>query len=200
MLTKKQLKVIDVFRKNLGKKLTAEQIKQESGINSNNFLYKALSNCMAESIVTTQQVGKSLLYQLEINSKSASYLGLLASELHNLPQKTLREIEEKVSKRVPSFIGVVFGSYAKGKQKKDSDLDINIIVQDKEMVNEATIAIKKVKLYSLIPIHTNIFTADEFVEMLKIDEENVGKEIVRNHLVFYNATSFYMLIKPWIRL
>ena len=120
MLTKKQLKVIDAFRNHIGTKLTAEQIKQIANINLNKFLYKALSNCMYEGIMRNEQVGRSFLYHLEINNKSALYLGLLATEFHNLPNDILSYIEMELYKKIPTFIGLVFGSYARKDYNKDS--------------------------------------------------------------------------------
>ncbi|MEK6918365.1 MAG: nucleotidyltransferase domain-containing protein [Nanoarchaeota archaeon] len=199
MLTKKQLKVIDVFRKNLGKKLTAKQIKESAKINSNKFLYRALSNCMHEEIMTTEQVGKSLLYRLEINNRSASYLGLVTYEIYDLPNPLLNTIEQEVGKKISSFIGIVFGSYAKGTQRKDSDLDIAILVENKKEVSTAKAVMESIKLRELLPVHYQVFSNDEFTKMLKHELENVGKEIARNQLIFYNPASFYSLIKPWIR-
>ena len=199
MLTKKQLKIIDAFRKNIEDKLTAEQIRVITGIKSNNFLYKALSNCMHEGIITTQTIGKSLLYNLEINHKSASYLGMLVSELYSVPLKILDDIEKEVSKKISFFTAVVFGSYASGKQKKDSDFDVVIIVQDKKSVHIVEPVLQSIKRREVLQIHPYVFSASDFIEMLKADEENLGKQIIKNHLVFYNSDLFYNIIKPWIR-
>lgn len=198
MLTKKQLKVIDAFRKNLKEKLTAEQIKQITGIKSNNFLYKALSNCLQEGVLTTQSVGRSLLYTLEINHTSSSYLGMIGFELYNLPIKILKEIETEVSKKTSFFTAVVFGSYAKGKPKKESDLDIALIVQDKREIPIVEPVLESIKRREILSIHPYVFSASDFTKMLEVDEENLGKQIVSYHIVFYNPDLFYNLIKPWI--
>ncbi len=198
MLTKKQLKVIDAFRKNLGEKLTAEQIKNITKIKSNNFLYKALSNAMHEGIIKTQTIGKSLLYNLEINHKSASYLGLLGSELYALPLEILDEIEKEISKKTVFFTALVFGSYAQGTQKKGSDIDMVLIIKDKKDVSFVSPVLESIKRKEIKPIHYHVFIASDFTKMLNSDEENLGKQIIKNHLVFYNPDLFYNLIKRWI--
>jgi len=199
MLTKKQLKIIDAFRRNLGEKLTAEQIKNITKIKSNNFLYNALSNAMHEGIIKTQTIGKSLLYNLEINHKSASYLGLLGSELYALPLEILDEIEKEISKKTVFFTALVFGSYAQGTQKRDSDIDIAVIVKGKKEAALIMPVLESIKRKETIPIHPYVFSIFDFTKMLSADEENLGKQIVKNHLVFYNPDLFYNLMKKWIR-
>lgn len=199
MLTEKQLKVVDIFRKNLGEPLTFNQIKKEAKITSNNFLHKTLSNCMYEGILTTKQVGRSLLYSLEINPASVLYLGSLGKELYNLPSKTLNIITREISKKTEFYSAVVFGSYAQNKQAKGSDLDIAIIVPEKKDIRRIEPILESIKRKEILKMDTFVFSKEEFTEMLSTEKENVGKQIFKNHLVFYNPASFYYLIKPWIR-
>ena len=198
MLTKKQLKIIDAFRKNLGGKLTAEQLRNIAKIKSNNFLYRALSNAMHEGVITTQAIGKSLLYHLEINHKSASYLGVLGSELYTPPLEILYEIEKEITKKTVFFTALVFGSYANRTQKKGSDLDIAVIVKEKKEAQLVVAILESIKRKEIISIDPHVFTMFDFTKMLNADEENLGKQIVKNHLVFYNPDLFYNIIKPWI--
>ena len=39
-----------------------------------------------------------------------------------------------------------------------------------------------------------MITQDEFLEMLRVDYENVGKEIARKHLAVHNPGIFYFLL------
>ena len=39
----------------------------------------------------------------------------------------------------------------------------------------------------------------EFLEMLMVDEENLGKQIARKHLSIYNPHIFYSLLKKGIK-
>jgi len=54
--------------------------------------------------------------------------------------------------------------------------------------------INSVKRKSLKEIDSHVFTRKEFLEMLKDEKENLGKEIVRKHTVVYGLGNFYNLI------
>lgn len=198
MLTKKQLYILDIFRKNYGRKLTFNEIKTQSGIKSNSFVQRTLSNCMHEGIVETESIGKGMLfYKLRINNTSLSYFQLINFELYNLPAQLLYKIQESISEITFAYSLVVFGSYAKNKQNKNSDLDLSIIVENKEMIKEIRARIDSLKLEEFTKIDYEIFTIEEFKEMLESKKENVGKEIARYNLIFNNPKLFYKLLEKW---
>ena len=73
---------------------------------------------------------------------------------------------------------ILFGSYAKGIAKKDSDIDLIIIGKNKEKINKIT---------SKYPFEVNpfFFTLPEFRRILN-KKEALGKEIVKDHIIFGN--------------
>ena len=79
------------------------------------------------------------------------------------------------------FVGV-FGSYAKGIEKKDSDLDI-FIAGDYNSEE-----IKKVSRNLGIDISVNCYPMETFEE--NITKDILLKEILKNHIVFVNAEQF----------
>ncbi|MBU2633638.1 MAG: nucleotidyltransferase domain-containing protein [Nanoarchaeota archaeon] len=198
MLTKKQLLILDVFRKNLGKKIMFNQIKRETKIKSNSFLQRTIMEFKEESIINSEKVGRSILYWLNLNNKTFSYFSIINLDIYKLPEKILVRIINEISKKTLFFIVVVFGSYAKQIHKKDSDLDIALIVDNSKDVKKIMPVIETIKRREIIKIDCYIFTVEEFKEMLNSEKENVGKEILRNHIAFYNINSFYRLVEKWI--
>ena len=73
------------------------------------------------------------------------------------------------------------------------DVAVFIEQEDKRKIVEAVF--KSMEIKSLIKIHGHAITKDEFLEMLKVDYENLGKEIARKHLIIHNPAIFYSLIK-----
>lgn len=95
----------------------------------------------------------------------------------------------------PFFILLLFGSYASGKQRKGSDIDLMLITDDKSVS-------RKVKsVVSLIPlkIHLVDFTSEEFLSMLKTTEFNVGKEAVDNNIILFGIENYYKLLEEGIK-
>lgn len=197
MATIKQIKILEAFRISKGKKLTAEEIKKERSINSNNFLYKALNQLIKEKVIETEQVGKSKLYNLNFNNEIVySYFSLLAYE--GVPKTAISSLEhlrEEIEKYTLFYSLVVFGSYAVGKQTNKSDLDVAIFLPDKKQEGNIKIAENTSKNKSLIPLHIETITYDDMFEMLVNKSENVGKEIARKHKAIQNINIFYKIIK-----
>jgi len=78
-----------------------------------------------------------------------------------------KKIREKFGANVERII--VFGSYARGEQRADSDLDFLVVVKDENIEDE----LRKI-VYSFIPeigrlISVKIVKAEEYAEMKKID-------------------------------
>src|SRR3989344_2498022 len=81
------------------------------------------------------------------------------------------------------------------KQTKKSDLDIAVFIPDKSLESNIKIASNTVKTSTLLPLHIEIITNDEFFEMLINKETNVGKEIAKKHRAVHNTNIFYKIIK-----
>ncbi len=108
---------------------------------------------------------------------------------HILQQTTLQ-----LEKQTEFYILLVFGSHATGKATASSDVDIAIIIENDDVKKNVSPELQIIRRKSLPPADFQIFTRAEFLEMLQIEEENVGKEIVRKNLIFHGAESYFKLI------
>jgi len=90
----------------------------------------------------------------------------------------------------PFFAAVLFGSYAKGEQTKNSDIDICIIHDNEENYK---------KIHSILSIHPFVeiheFSYKEFVLMLKDKSFNVGHEIVKDGIILSGIENYYKMIR-----
>lgn len=89
---------------------------------------------------------------------------------------------------------IIFGSYAKGTADKHSDLDVAIITSA-ENKEEAERVMNSIKKLSSIEIHSLEITYKNFIEMLKSKDGNVGKEIVKDHIILKGCEYFYECIR-----
>ena len=93
----------------------------------------------------------------------------------------IKEIVEKITPNIKG-IGIIFGSYAKGIEKKESDLDIFVAGNyNKE-------EIKRVSKNLGIEISIKCYPMNTFKK--NINKDILLKEILKNHIVFVNVNQF----------
>ncbi len=199
MLTKEQLNILSVLKKDLFANLTFKQIKTLSKQKSNNIVQIALKEFQNEDIVKTKNVGDVTTYQLDLdNNLTISYLNLineLELKKRKIPKELLSEIQKRIFKQTKFFILIVFGSYAKNKATAKSDLDVAIIVDSEQTKKDIAPYIETIKRREILKLDYHAFTIYELLEMLKSEFENIGKQIYKNNLVYYGFIEYIHLIK-----
>ena len=77
------------------------------------------------------------------------------------------------------------------------DVAVFIESEDKRKLIEA--CLNSAKLKSILKIDGHVIVKNEFLEMLKADYANLGKEIAKKHLAVYNSLIFYNILKEGIK-
>ncbi len=184
------------------KRLTYKDVRDISGKKSKGYIYKALSRLMFNNIISTEQIGKSLLYVLNLDSLEArSYIGFLKeyvswNEKH-IPKRVIEDVSAKISTKF--FIFLVTGSYAKKTQTKKSDLDIIIICDDSFDPKNIYAQISYAGETSIPLVHPYVFTKTQFLDMLLVDDENYGKEAARHNFIFSGGSEYYSILNEAIK-
>ena len=199
MLTKQQLALLGVFKKDLFASLTFKQIKEESKQKSNNTVQIALKQFKEQDLVNTKATGDVTTYYLNLNNNpTLSYLNLindLEIQKRKFPKEILSEIQKRISKQTNFFILIIFGSYAKNKATEKSDLDIAVIIESEQTKKEIIPLLETVKRREIKPIDYHVFTREEFLEMLNAESENVGKQIYKNSIIYYGFIEYCNMIR-----
>lgn len=197
MLTKKQLKILEVFQRNKFKEISWKQVKEFSKESSSSVIQGAIRAFLSEELINEKKIGTSKLYSINhTNNKIYTYFEIYNRE--KMPKqilKSIKELEESLDKHTHFYSIAIFGSYIFGEQKKNSDLDVAVFIEQEDKRKTVEAVFKSMELKSLIKIDGHVITKDEFLEMLKADYENLGKEIARKHLIIHNPAIFYSLIK-----
>mgnify|MGYP001578608154 FL=1 len=199
MLTPKQIKIFEAFLRKPYKELTYKEIKNYSKEKSNSIIQKAVVKFLAEELVKKREVGNIILYAINLdNSTVFSYFEILIKDKsHNLVKNSLKIIREELSNT--EFISlVIFGSYAEGKQKEKSDLDIAIFVNSIEDKKNCELSMESAELKSILKIDVQVITKVEMLQMLKDKRENLGKQIAYKHLAIQNPIIFYSILQEGI--
>lgn len=199
MLTKQQLTLLGVFKKDIFASLTFKQIKEQSKQKSNNIVQIALKKFKEHDLVKTELTGDVTTYSLNLDSNvTLSHLNLineLELQKRKFPKEILVEIQKRILKQTEFFILIVFGSYAKNKATEKSDVDIAVIVKSEQIKKEIVPILETVKRREIKPIDYHVFTRDEFLGMIRAESENVGKQIYKNSLSYYGFIEYCHLIR-----
>jgi len=200
------LKIIGLFRKNLGKDFTILEISKLLKIG-----YRPAYNHIADlekiKAITTKKVGSAK--QCSLNLENAQSLHFLQEidlerkeELYKSNPKLkaiLEEILSKIIYQITSSIHsiVLFGSHAKGTATRSSDIDLLFIVSNIKDISARNTIERECANYQhshnikISPLITNM---EEFKKMLKSKEINVGKEVKGCGIALYGSEQFWRLI------
>ena len=141
-------------------------------------ILRKLNNLKKEDVIDSRKEGKNKIFFLKKNLLSKNYI--LQAELHKLT-KILRHnpelsiIFEEILKKTDEKLIVLFGSYAKGLAKKDSDIDIYIETQSR--------SVKKIveEIHSKINVKIGAFDT----------KSPLIKEIIKDHVIIRGIEVFY---------
>lgn len=104
----------------------------------------------------------------------------------------LNDFKDKLQTKY--YVLLVFGSYAKKRQTKSSDIDLLFVVPNKkeESFEEEVQRIAK----SLpLPLHCLVFSEEQFLEMINAKQPNVGQEALKNNVILYGIETYYEMIQ-----
>lgn len=132
-----------------------------------------------ENVVDYKEEGKNKVYFLKNTIEAKSYAFKTENyKLLKLLKKypKLRNIIEKIQKDNKIHLAVLFGSYAKGIAKQNSDIDIYIETQDRKIKQEVQIIDTKLS-----------------IKIGGYDKSNLLiKEIEKNHVIIKGAEEYYL--------
>jgi predicted nucleotidyltransferase len=145
---------------------------------SHSTILRKLNNLKKENVIDSKREGKNKVFYLKKNLVSRTYI--LRAELYKLT-KLLRKypelgvIFEEILQKSDEKLIVLFGSYAKGLAKKDSDIDIYIETKSR--------TVKKVveDIHSKINVKIGIFDT----------KSPLIKEIIKDHIIIRGIEVFY---------
>ncbi len=176
MLLNTQIQILEEFLTDYNKRLTGSFIAKKKQLNQ-----KTVSNYLnkleKEHILKSRTEGKNKLYFLNIDNKEILKNFIIAVEhLRTISfykkHVLIKEISEKIQPLIKG-IALIFGSYAKDTQKKDSDLDILIIGKcNEEEIDGIS------QTYNL-QISLKIYS--------RLKKDILTKEAIKNHIILKNS-------------
>jgi predicted nucleotidyltransferase len=188
---KNEIKILNLFRKNIFLKLSIREIMNQIISKSYQRVHDAVHSLIRKDILESEKIGNTQLITLKLSRVSIVALSYLDdSEIKNIPNY-LKIIDLKT---ISDYIILVTGSYAKGTATKKSDLDLVVIVPNEADVVKIQRKLENETMLFIPPMHIYVFTKKDFFDMLVDKKENYGKEIFRNNILLKNPQLYYELI------
>lgn len=137
-----------------------------------------LESLMEENVVDFKQKGKNKVYFLKLSVEARNYV--IMAELYKLNKvikiyPTLRKIIEAIKRHSKIKLAILFGSYAKGIAKRDSDIDIFIETRDRNLKKELQLLNSKLSVKIGNYNRTNLLI----------------REIEKNHVIIKGVEMYY---------
>jgi len=188
-MSKNHIKIIKVLIERQEEELNISKLSKYSNIDYKN-VYTIVKDLENKGLIAVKTFGKSkkvtLIKKVHPLIFEAEYLR--REELLNKNKSFLVLYKRLVELNFP-FIVLLFGSYAKGKATKHSDIDLLIISNQEES------KIKEVLELFPLNLHPTFINFDDFNKMLKIKEFNVVSEAVKNNIILIGIEEYYKALE-----
>jgi predicted nucleotidyltransferase len=186
-MMKMELRVADLLARE-GKEFTInEAARQLHGHYS--FVHRIVNRLEKDGVVKKRKAGKAYLCSLNFSEKAMVMLKLAELEKRDelyKRNKQLKLILEDFLKLLESKVmsAVLFGSYSKGTEMKESDIDILLIMKGRADIDKAVreIYAKYGREISAINMRESEFANQA--------EKPIIKEIIKDHHVIFGAEKF----------
>ncbi|MFH1209250.1 MAG: nucleotidyltransferase domain-containing protein [archaeon] len=161
-------------------------------------VHSSIQRLLSKNIININVLGKSHYCRLDYknNLDIACFVEAQIARDFLIKNKNihifLNNLKEKLN--FPDHSLIIFGSFARNTQTKNSDLDLAVITS-KDNLEKAESIIRSFTKTTNINIHALEFAYIDFIEMLKSKELNVAKEMTRNHVIIYGFEQFYECIR-----
>lgn len=180
----KRYKILSPFTENLRGRFYLRELSVKTGI-ATMTAQRILKSMEKEGILKSREEGKNKYFELNVDNPKTK-MEILNTESFKAQElmEACKPMKSFVKDTPPEPMIVIFGSFADGTARKESDLDI-MLVCDKEMDMP----------YHLIPykIHETKLTWRQFHKALDSSEPLI-KEVLKKHVILQRHSDFVEII------
>lgn len=186
---KTEIKILKALLEEKEKSYTTRELSKK--INADyKIAYVATEKLYDKGLIKKRKLGNTTEIKLSEKFSKEIFEAELERRENLLQNRNLRILYEKLSSLPFSFIALIFGSFAKGKIAKGSDIDLMVICE-KNRIKEVE------SVVSLLPlnIHLVVLNNEEFLSMAKSKEFSVVSEAMKSNVILIGIENYYKLIK-----
>jgi len=196
MLKNSEIKIMECFFPLLEDSHTTKEIENKSGY-SHERVYTILMGLIKKDYLLKRKVGKTYLFSANLKKdfllpfihfhtqRKEKFLKSKPISIKNL----LEEFIEKISN--DNLISVIiFGSYAKGEERKESDIDILCVVRKKDGIEKIALSLVHKYNKKITPV---VVLAKDFPNMKK-DNPSFYEDLIKFEVILCGIEFSYKLI------
>lgn len=145
---------------------------------SHSTISRKMDSLVKDNVVDFRKEGKNKVFFLKKNFIVKNYIFMaeeykLIKLLRNYPELSI--IFEEILDKTDEGLIILFGSYAKNTSRKDSDIDIYIETESRNLKKEIE------KIHSKIQVKIGVFDT----------KSDLIKEIIKDHVIVKGVEKFY---------
>ncbi|MAF37095.1 hypothetical protein CL622_08330 [archaeon] len=186
------LEVLSLFTKGYDKEYYIREVEKLINRSSRTALL-TLAKLEKEGILESKTKGKIKLYTIRKSALSREFF-ILTEQYKKIQFLAKNHLINEIFEKSDDFLDgivIIFGSYAKGKQKEDSDLDVFIAGKCEEK------NVKKIGKKYGIDINIKNYPINIFEK--EINEDILLKEVIENHILIKDTEGFIRRVIKWTK-
>lgn len=182
---------IEILKLLLGHKeevFTIKKIADRTKINYR-IVHEIIKSLEKEEIIKVTKVGNTKVCTVTNKFNNKIFEAEYERRQDLFKNKNFLVLYKRLIKLNFPFVVLLFGSYAKGKITKHSDIDLLIICEDKREDEFQ-------EIFDAFPlkIHSTFTNFEDFTKMLKTKEFNVVLEAIKNNIILIGIEDYYRLL------
>ncbi|PIO06112.1 hypothetical protein COT47_03475, partial [Candidatus Woesearchaeota archaeon CG08_land_8_20_14_0_20_43_7] len=161
--------------------------------------YGSVQSLIKKKLINMEKIGNSSICRLNLSADPREIA--IASLIHSKKYLDkadfgylIKEIQDKLIGRF--YIMLLFGSHAKGKAGKDSDIDLLFAVEHSEDIEKTRKNIMSVISSTKKKIDFDVITTEWLLKMFD-EKDSVGREALLASIVLRGAESYYGLVNTY---
>ena len=181
MIHNKYFEILELFTGDNNKEIYGRELIGKINL-SQKGIALALEELEDKKILTSKKKGNIKLYSLNKRNPNIKDIIIIVEQFKKIVFLQKERVFTEIFKDDDRIVGI-FGSYAKEKQKKDSDIDVFIIGNKKKEDYD-----NKGKIFD-IDISVKYFKESEILSRLR-KKDSLIREILSHHILLFNAEKF----------
>ncbi len=194
MITKCEQKIMEVVLPQPFKSYSVRNLSKL--INSSYALtYDSVKTLIKKGMIRTERIGTTISCRADLSADPQ----LLAISSLTHSQKLLSKAKygfmiDEIKQNLQSlYLLILFGSRVKGTQKKNSDIDLLFVMQNKLDIEQTKKRIRSLLSSTNLNIEFDVITTEWLVKMFD-EKQSLGREVLNASIILHGAEQYYTLV------